>query len=147
MSRFLPVIEQPPPPPPWPSLLVADENSVPRFHLNDWQKSVFNLAKEKGWHDGPDGKEVDHREPERMAARIANIHAELSEALECVRNGDRDLWDGVDGKPEGLAIELADVAIRLLDFCESLGIDLEGAMVRKHSYNATRSRRHGGKLV
>jgi len=137
--------------------------------IREWQSLVFEAAKERGWHSDPDGKEVNHREPERMAARIALIHAELSEALECVRGGDFDMWTngsagrancdefgGVDKllalaaegcKPEGLAIELADAAMRLLDFCESLGIDLEVAMRIKHVFNATRQFRHGGKRV
>lgn len=53
----------------------------------------------------------------------------------------------VDKKPEGVPSEIADVAIRLLDFCAHMGIDLEAEIERKHNYNLTRSYRHGNKLA
>ena len=59
--------------------------------------------------------------------------------------------DGVceyrDQKPEGVAIELADCIIRILDYCEYAGIDIEKAISLKHEYNKTRPYRHGGKII
>lgn len=46
-------------------------------------------------------------------------------------------------KPEGFGIEVADAHIRLLDLEEAQGIDAEGNMVLKHSYNGTRAYKHG----
>ena len=48
-------------------------------------------------------------------------------------------------KPEGVPTELADVIIRILDFCEWAGIDLQAIMEQKHAYNLTRAYRHGNK--
>lgn len=49
------------------------------------------------------------------------------------------------GKPVGLASELADIQIRLMDMADEIGIDLPGVTLMKHKYNQTRSFRHGGK--
>ena len=48
-------------------------------------------------------------------------------------------------KPEGVAVELADCVIRILDYCGHAGIDIEEASRIKHEYNKTRPYRHGGK--
>jgi len=48
-------------------------------------------------------------------------------------------------KPEGEAVELADAVIRIMDYFESKGWDLEHVIELKHDYNKTRSYRHGGK--
>lgn len=50
-----------------------------------------------------------------------------------------------NGKPEGIPIELADVIIRVLDYCGYAGIDIDAAISQKHEYNKTRPYRHGGK--
>lgn len=50
------------------------------------------------------------------------------------------------GKPVGLASELADILIRLLDMSDEMDIDLGQATLLKHRFNRTRPHRHGGKL-
>lgn len=78
---------------------------------------------------------------------VALAHSELSEALEAYR--ERGFTDSVteNGKPEGVASELADTVIRIADMCGALGIDLNTAVVKKMAYNATRTYRHGGKRL
>lgn len=41
-------------------------------------------------------------------------------------------------KPEGIAAELADVIIRVLDYCAYAGIDIENVLEVKHEYNKSR---------
>jgi len=48
-------------------------------------------------------------------------------------------------KPVGIAAELADVVIRVLDSCEGFEIPLVDAMLAKMEYNQWRPKRHGGK--
>lgn len=48
-------------------------------------------------------------------------------------------------KPEGVAVELADCMIRILDYCGRAGIDIEEVIQIKHEYNKTRPYKHGGK--
>mgnify|MGYP004006580001 FL=1 len=85
---------------------------------------------------------------------IALCHSELSEALECFRQGkkykeiineDTSVF-GVS-KPTGIPIELADCVLRILDFCEYVGIDMEKAIELKTKYNKSRSYKHGGKVI
>lgn len=48
-------------------------------------------------------------------------------------------------KPEGIAVELADCIIRILDYCGHAKINIGEALRIKHAYNKTRPYRHGGK--
>jgi hypothetical protein len=164
--------------------------------LAEFQKEAHALSVAKGWYEG-----VDLADPCVKETKIALIHSELSEALECIREGDLALRFEETGKPCGLPSELADVVIRVLDFCEAFelgaidgldptlnveqglitplqagafiymahkqlahgrigdatqtcynlaacyGFDLNHAVQLKHSFNATRPHRHGGKAL
>lgn len=77
---------------------------------------------------------------------IALVMTELAEALECHRDGMMEqAFFYNQGKPEGIASELADVLIRVTQFCVVRGIPIERAIEEKMIYNASRPFRHGGK--
>ena len=109
--------------------------------INNLCRRAHETAKKKGWHDT------------KLATGdfIANTHAELSDAFEEYRKVFPVIAVYYSGekreKPEGVPIELADVIIRIADFCGLHGIDLEAAIENKMAYNKTRSYRHGGKIV
>lgn len=50
-------------------------------------------------------------------------------------------------KPEGVAVEIADCIIRILDWCGHDGVDIDDIIRRKIEYNRTRPYRHGGKIL
>lgn len=110
--------------------------------LNELAKEVYEIAKEHGWH-----------EQERPFSEvIALCHSELSEALEEYRN-DREMlyynhvWENYEfhKKPEGIAVEMIDCIIRILDWCGENGIDVDHLIREKIEFNRTRPYRHGNK--
>ena len=111
--------------------------------LNAFAKEVHGNAMAHGWWD-----------EERTFGEIVSLcHSELSEALEEYRRGrpmayvlrlfdeestgglqdyyeeDMDKWLP-DEKPEGVATELADCVIRILDWCGKEDVDLEHFLER-----------------
>ena len=73
-------------------------------------KQIHQNAVDHGWWDEPRG----------FGEIIALIHSEWSEALEEYRAGRGMLWYATDAankkKPEGIAVELIDGCIRILDY-------------------------------
>lgn len=103
---------------------------------------------------------------DKQIVMLALIGTEVSEAIEEVRNGhsvterhysgsnvslynphDSHNPDGTPRKPEGVPSELADVVIRALDCADAWGIDLGSVIEEKLAFNATRGKRHGGKVA
>ena len=105
--------------------------------INEVAKQIHENAVDHGWWDEERGF------PEVLVL----IHSEVSEALEEYRNGrlPTEVYTGNGGKPEGIPIELADVIIRIFDYCGYAGIDIDAAITQKHEFNKTRPYRHGGK--
>jgi NTP pyrophosphatase (non-canonical NTP hydrolase) len=110
------------------------------MNISDAQKEAFEISCSKGWHAPGDTR--------TLGDWITLIHSELSEAYEEYRNGHPiNEVRIVNGKPEGVAVEIADAAIRIFDFCAMYDIDLTEVVRLKMDYNRTRSFRHGGKLA
>lgn len=104
--------------------------------LNQLAEMIHENAKAHGWWD----------EPRAFGEIIALCHSELSEALEAYREDQPLVWDN-HGKPDGIATELGDCMIRIMDFLAYLGVDVAEIIARKMIYNKTRSYRHGGKKL
>lgn len=71
---------------------------------------------------------------------------QLSEALEAYRSGQPMEWINA-GKPDGIAVEMIDCIIRILDWCGKEDIDVEDLLIKKHLYNVGRPYKHGGKKI
>lgn len=112
------------------------------MNIRELQKDVHALAVAKGWYENaPHAGDLTW-----LLARLALVHSEVSEASECVRDGDLSPHLGVTGKPSGLPSELADAVIRILDLAESIGIDVQEAVRIKHEFNKTRLSKHGRQM-
>ena len=107
------------------------------------QEQIRDVNVANGWRT-PD---VEESSAEQVA-RLALISTEVSEAIEEIRNGHAVTENYyVDGKPEGVPSELADVVIRAFDTADAWGIDLGRYILDKLHYNAGRGFRHGGKVL
>lgn len=132
--------------------------------FNEIAKEIHQNAVEHGWWD----------EPRTFGEIVALCHSELSEALEeyrakkpmvyknCMEYGGdipcrgKDCVEYYDGKceldflfqkPEGIAVEMADCIIRILDWAGKEGLDMDAIIREKMDYNKTRQYRHGGKVL
>lgn len=111
--------------------------------IKEWQVAAYENSADHGFHP------IDENpaSPIQIAAWLALLHSEVSEALECAREGHMETTFRADGKPEGFMSELADIFIRLADTAQACGGDLEAEVRRKHEYNRTRPHKHGGKRL
>lgn len=108
--------------------------------LKEFQLSVFETAKSKGWYEmNKDGSVVQRN----MGELIALMHSELSEALEADRHGNPP--DDKIPQFSGVEAELADVMIRIFDTAEARGLKVIEAMIAKAEMNKSRAIKHGGK--
>lgn len=105
------------------------------MRLNEIAKEVHKNAVDHGWW------ETERPLPEV----IALCHSELSEALEEYRNGHAFVWYNEYNKPEGVAVEMIDCIIRILDYLQCCKVDIESVLLSKHEYNKNRPYRHGNK--
>lgn len=121
------------------------------MNMNEWAKEIHENAVAHGWWESDRG----------LPEILMLIVSELSEALEEYRNGDpkpgaienMHYYSGGGyvaskptaccKKPEGIAVEVIDALIRILDWCGKEGIDVEALVREKHEYNKTRPYKHG----
>jgi len=103
--------------------------------IMEWTKVSYDLALEKGWYSPPKST------VETLALSIC----ELTEAIEEFR-AEKPSYYEVNGKPEGLQVEVADCLLRLFDMAGRHGWNLQTVLEKKHAYNKTRVNRHGKKL-
>lgn len=137
---------------------------VPLHALNCWAQRIHGIAVDHGWWETEDGKCDDGDRPFVEIAMMCVT--EIAEAVEEYRNGKPlvygvSIWteDGVihredveeidkwaaGAKPEGVAVEMIDCIIRILDWLGHEGIDVDTLMEKKVKYNEGREHRHGGK--
>jgi NTP pyrophosphatase (non-canonical NTP hydrolase) len=104
------------------------------------ETEVYGWCERKGWNENL-----------CLGEMIANVHTEVSEAWEEIRNNHlaTEVYTEPANptKPLGFPIELADTIIRILHIAAHFGIDIESAIRSKMAYNETRPRRHGGKAA
>ena len=108
--------------------LSLERGEVTTFDLNELAARCHSTAVSKGFWD--------HQEENPRSIwgeKIALIHSEASEMLESLR----------DGTEATLAIECADLLIRLLDFTAARGIDIQRAVDDKMAINSGRPHLHG----
>ena len=144
--------------------------------LNDLSAEVHSVAKEKGWWDEPQPTfgeiialchaELSEALEEYRKNRPAEYHICDAESEEDALNNTVTICgeDGIlaceyiypenypecpyyNAKPEGIAVELADCIIRILDYCGYADIDIDSIIRKKIEYNKTRPYRHGGKKL
>lgn len=125
------------------------------MNLNEWANEIHQNAVNHGfWEPKPD-----------FNTSLMLIVGELAEAMEehragrpmeykkCIATGDvcikmPVLCDGcmahrMPRKPEGIAVEMIDALIRILDWCGAEGLDVERLVQEKHKYNKSRPYKHG----
>ena len=95
--------------------------------LNKLGAEAHIISVDHGWWDQP-------RNPMEIAALI---HSEVSEFVEEERKTEYNESKALE--------ELADVIIRVVDYCAYRGWDLDDAVFKKMLKNRNREHRHGGK--
>jgi len=70
-------------------------------------------------------------------AEIGLVSSEVGEALDYCREKEEKF----------MALELADIVIRVFNFCNRKGIDLESFIIIKNRINKQRTKYHGKKVI
>lgn len=122
--------------------MVADHNASflpggrPAPSINSLAAEIHRQAIIKGFWP-----EYDTGAPWDVPKRISLMHSELSEALEAHRKDNPP--DEHCPEHSSMAIEFADVVIRVLDTCAALKLPIGEAIEAKMAYNRSRPYKHG----
>jgi NTP pyrophosphatase (non-canonical NTP hydrolase) len=100
--------------------------------LNELAVEIREIRKSKGFITPAS---IYYDEGEQMLGKLMLVVAEVAEAAEAVRHGDEG----------NFAEELADVIIRVLDICGTMGIDIDYVVREKMEANRNRPAKHGKK--
>lgn len=130
-----------------------NQNMDSEFYTNACNKGFWDEAEALRTLVGEKAPHLSDR-LDRMiiAEKIALIHSELSEALECAR---KDLFSVDEHIPahKNFTVEMADARIRIGDLMEFIRRRINSAIgyfapavLSKHEYNKTRPFRHNKKL-
>lgn len=99
------------------------------MNYNAWAKEIHENAVKHGWYD----------KPISQYEYAVLFHSEISAAFEEYRKGMPDVyWTGEicapasDQEPHGIAIELIDLAIWLLDYACAMGLDVDDGAGEYH---------------
>ena len=103
--------------------------------FNKITREAGRISENNGWHEPGTDRSI--------TTLILLMHAELSEAVEALREGN----PRSKKIPEYSSVEeeLADVIIRIMDAAVEFGYDISGAIIDKMIFNTTRPPRSGGK--
>lgn len=134
--------------------MTLNEEFVIWFNHKAW--GCHSLAKKNGFWDDSDlngrpaksAKEalpIIRRHDNEVISKVALMHSELSEAVEGYRKG-RLSPDEHCPEFSNFEIELADCIIRIMDLAGAMNLNVGGAIVAKHKFNATRPYKHGKNL-
>jgi NTP pyrophosphatase (non-canonical NTP hydrolase) len=96
------------------------------MELQELTQAMHQFVSAQGWY------EPDNPRPQTLRNLAISLSLEASEVLEFFQ------WKDEPNNPQGLADELADVALYLLQIASLAGIDLEEAILKKLEHNYTR---------
>jgi NTP pyrophosphatase (non-canonical NTP hydrolase) len=100
------------------------------MNLNDYANQCYT-DNAVWWYDA-DGNKLERDK----AVLLCLIHSEVSEVLEGVR---KDKMDDHIKEMKAEVVEMADVLIRVFDYCGAYGLDIQSAYDAKKAYNKVRS--------
>ena len=95
------------------------------WSIKSLQSMIHKQNVSAGWWDNPREK----------GTLLCLVHSEISEAMEGER---KDLMDDHLPKRKMAEVELADAMIRIMDYADAFGYDLQSAIIEKLEYNKTR---------